>query len=52
MATTQDQVISNGSHDEEKGLYRTTTGVTMSPELFEKVIMHIHLFGYVITDPA
>ncbi len=24
-------------HDEEKGLNRTTTGVTMSPELFEKV---------------
>ena len=28
----------NGSVvDEEKGLTRTTTGVTMSPELFEKV---------------
>lgn len=25
------------NHDEEKGLHRTPTGVTMSPELFEKV---------------
>lgn len=24
-------------HDEEKGLHRTATAVTMSPELFEKV---------------
>lgn len=43
MATTKETTngvkagdgISN--HDEEKGLYRSTTGVTMSPELFEKV---------------
>lgn len=27
----------NGVHDEEKGLHKTVTGVTMSPELFEKV---------------
>ncbi|KAI1874102.1 uncharacterized protein JN550_002681 [Neoarthrinium moseri] len=26
-------------HDEEKGLHRTTTGVTMSPELFEKLYL-------------
>ncbi|KAK4442571.1 hypothetical protein QBC34DRAFT_444075 [Podospora aff. communis PSN243] len=26
-------------HDEEKGLYRTQTGVTMSPELFEKLYL-------------
>ena len=26
-------------HDEEKGLYRTATGVTMSPELFEKLYL-------------
>lgn len=25
-------------HDEEKGLHKTVTGVTMSPELFEKVL--------------
>jgi hypothetical protein len=25
--------------DEEKGLYRTQTGVTMSPELFEKLYL-------------
>jgi hypothetical protein len=28
---------SMANHDEEKGLHRTPTGVTMSPELFEKV---------------
>lgn len=26
-----------GASDEEKGVYRTSSGVTMSPELFEKV---------------
>ena len=26
-------------HDEEKGLHRSTTGVTMSPELFEKLYL-------------
>ncbi len=25
--------------DEEKGLYRTQTGITMSPELFEKLYL-------------
>ena len=29
--------ISSHQHDEEKGLHRTATAVTMSPELFEKV---------------
>jgi hypothetical protein len=28
----------NSTNDEEKGLHRTATGVTMSPELFEKVV--------------
>ncbi|KAK0655181.1 GPR1/FUN34/yaaH family-domain-containing protein [Cercophora newfieldiana] len=39
MATA---TTSNGvgvAHDEEKGLHRTTTGVTMSPELFEKLYL-------------
>jgi len=31
--------VKNGTFDEEKGLHRTTTGVTMSPELFEKVTL-------------
>jgi len=34
--TTAARPATNGI-DEEKGLNRTTTGVTMSPELFEKV---------------
>jgi hypothetical protein len=40
MATRPGQDSSNtnnGVHDEEKGLHKTVTGVTMSPELFEKV---------------
>ena len=37
MTTTTGPKTTNGIHDEEKGLTRTTTGVTMSPELFEKV---------------
>lgn len=32
-------IIRGVSHDEEKGLHRTTTGVTMSPELFEKLYL-------------
>ncbi|KAK0749085.1 GPR1/FUN34/yaaH family-domain-containing protein [Schizothecium vesticola] len=41
MATTEPIApAKNGHvHDEEKGLYRTTTGVTMSPELFEKLYL-------------
>lgn len=44
MATTEPiNAAKNGDiravHDEEKGLYRTTTGVTMSPELFEKLYL-------------
>jgi uncharacterized protein len=35
--TTDNGVIA--AHDEEKGLYRTQTGVTMSPELFEKLYL-------------
>jgi uncharacterized protein len=31
------QIPYSMNHDEEKGLHRTPTGVTMSPELFEKV---------------
>ena len=30
---------SHNGIDEEKGLHRTTTGVTMSPELFEKLYL-------------
>ncbi|KAI0877774.1 GPR1/FUN34/yaaH family-domain-containing protein [Hypoxylon argillaceum] len=30
---------SMSNHDEEKGLHRTPTGVTMSPELFEKLYL-------------
>jgi len=37
MATTSNGV--DIAHDEEKGLHRTTTGVTMSPELFEKLYL-------------
>ena len=44
MSTTNEAITtaSNGTrsvHDEEKGLYRSTTGVTMSPELFEKLYL-------------
>ncbi|KAK0725792.1 GPR1/FUN34/yaaH family-domain-containing protein [Lasiosphaeris hirsuta] len=43
MATTEPIATNNGgiqvTHDEEKGLHRTTTGVTMSPELFEKLYL-------------
>ncbi|KAK5656602.1 hypothetical protein OQA88_4581 [Cercophora sp. LCS_1] len=44
MATTEPiNTANNGGiraiHDEEKGLYKTTTGVTMSPELFEKLYL-------------
>lgn len=39
MSSTPDhtKAIHQQASDEEKGLYRTVTGVTMSPELFEKV---------------
>jgi hypothetical protein len=40
MSSTPDraaEIAHSHNHDEEKGLHRTTTGVTMSPELFEKV---------------
>ncbi|KAI1174452.1 GPR1/FUN34/yaaH family-domain-containing protein [Nemania sp. FL0916] len=37
MANQQTYVTAN--HDEEKGLHRTATGVTMSPELFEKLYL-------------
>lgn len=41
--TTEPISANNGTgviHDEEKGhLYRSTTGVTMSPELFEKLYL-------------
>lgn len=49
QVTTCDHVLNKpaGILDEEKGLYRSQTGVTMSPELFEKVITqhHIHPFN-------
>ncbi|KAI1075626.1 GPR1/FUN34/yaaH family-domain-containing protein [Whalleya microplaca] len=38
MANHQTPVSTN-SHDEEKGLQRSPTGVTMSPELFEKLYL-------------
>lgn len=45
-ATTDPATTSNhgiravhSASDEEKGLHRTTTGVTMSPELFEKLYL-------------
>ena len=37
MATSTTAGRNGSVVDEEKGLTRTTTGVTMSPELFEKV---------------
>jgi len=38
MAQTEDHEITNGvMQQDEKGLTRTTSAVTMSPELFEKV---------------
>lgn len=42
QVTTCDHVINKpaGIIDEEKGLYRSQTAVTMSPELFEKVTQH------------
>ena len=49
MAATEHQEIEmqqyNGVGDEEKGLHRTTTGVTMSPELFEKVNLNLFIHG-------
>lgn len=44
MASTTGNDTINGHgirsvHDEEKGLHRTATGVTMSPELFEKLYL-------------
>ncbi|KAK4040380.1 hypothetical protein C8A01DRAFT_46276 [Parachaetomium inaequale] len=42
MTTAEPATASNGIRmvgDEEKGLYRTQTGVTMSPELFEKLYL-------------
>jgi hypothetical protein len=42
MATAEPSTATNGirmAGDEEKGLYRTQTGVTMSPELFEKLYL-------------
>jgi len=44
MTTTEPITTENNGgartiHDEEKGLHRTTTGVTMSPELFEKLYL-------------
>jgi hypothetical protein len=42
MSSTPDRtevIHHQHSGDEEKGLHRTVTGVTMSPELFEKVSM-------------
>jgi succinate-acetate transporter protein len=38
-ATTTTNNGVSAAHDEEKGLYRTQTGVTMSPELFEKLYL-------------
>lgn len=39
MASTPERTIGHEHHgvDEEKGLHRTTTMVTMPPEMFEKV---------------
>lgn len=39
MSSTPDrtEAVHRQHSDEEKGLHRTVTGVTMSPELFEKV---------------
>jgi hypothetical protein len=48
MSSTPDHtevIHHHHSGDEEKGLHRTTTGVTMSPELFEKV-------GIALTNPS
>ena len=42
MASNQTPATTNGIRvvdDEEKGLHRTQTGVTMSPELFEKLYL-------------
>jgi hypothetical protein len=42
MATDESAKTASGSRmagDEEKGLYKTQTGVTMSPELFEKLYL-------------
>lgn len=44
MASTTGNDTTNGHgiravYDEEKGLHRTATGVTMSPELFEKLYL-------------
>ncbi|SPQ19842.1 3c84790b-392d-4cce-874f-f1001a1f14d1 [Thermothielavioides terrestris] len=42
MATSETVTATNGGRavsDEEKGLHRTQTGVTMSPELFEKLYL-------------
>jgi hypothetical protein len=42
MATDESAKMASGSRmagDEEKGLYKTQTGVTMSPELFEKLYL-------------
>ncbi|KAK3937584.1 GPR1/FUN34/yaaH family-domain-containing protein [Diplogelasinospora grovesii] len=39
MATTESITNHHLVHDEEKGLHRTQTGVTMSPELFEKLYL-------------
>jgi hypothetical protein len=36
MASGSDHNVPT-NHDEEKGVHRTATAVTMSPELFEKV---------------
>ena len=37
MSSGTDAGVTTTLHDEEKGLHRTATAVTMSPELFEKV---------------
>ncbi|KAI0015713.1 GPR1/FUN34/yaaH family-domain-containing protein [Xylariomycetidae sp. FL0641] len=40
MSSTEHSATPIGHHhDEEKGLHRTATGVTMSPELFEKLYL-------------
>jgi hypothetical protein len=42
MATSETVTATNGGRavsDEEKGLHRTQTSVTMSPELFEKLYL-------------
>lgn len=42
MATAEPATTASGAKmagDEEKGLYRTQTGITMSPELFEKLYL-------------